>query len=696
MFQNKKFFHKIYDKNGVYLKTWSTEIINVPSFKMVINSGLGEMTIKLARPFGNFGEDNDVAFRNRVETYISDKEAQNGRLIYSGYISDYQPVLEGGQEYVDITVFGWVVELEDSDFFDRTTGRTAMNYNDKRVDEIIDDILTKAIANGLNIAKGDLDNTGEIISRYTFNNVSYRSAIDKAREMSPENWFWVADVDQSDRKTKVYFREANVSSADHTFIIGKHLLKFEPFKSIRDLKNIVRFIGGFFPDDPTEGEIKRGKQFYKVYDETTFEEPFKTELLNSINNYGRRVKIIYDSNVLREETADKIAWKFLRENYLPFVRATVEIIDSNGDDIEGYDIESIKAGDTCTFIDPKFMGGSQTYALNKIFIIQSVEYNYDFVRLELSVRPPWFPLAMKKSLLEFERERVAEIPISPMNVDVEGVAEDDIQNLSLGSEKQKGRLIIFSGKIALDDKEDGGITYSRRQLRKIVKEEGEIREWQKIEQKRISPPPVGEWTTDPPLGLNWTMRTLASTGDEGGFMSSHQLRVFPVEAIDLDPKNLENLGKIEAKIEDGKLQMANLLNKNGIDMGLLTHEDGRIERVNSRIDIECSMVFTVMGELAVGTKVAPTLLPATNGRIFEIVAFVQVAPVGNSIKIDILKDDGVLHTAEINDGSKIYISPELNMTDLKNKRFDIDITQVGSTTKGSNLTVLVRTKQMPD
>ena len=192
-FQNKKFYYKVFDKSGTFLTTWSADVVNTPSFYAVINGGLSELQIKLAREFGDFGEDSDVKFRNEVQLWITDKETGNDSiLIYSGFISDYSPVLEEEQEYVMVNCLGYVVDVEDSDFVD-TNGNTAIKYASKDPGYIIRDILTKF---GGKIT-GDIstvENTGTAVD-YTFNNSNIRSAIDKAKEMSLADWYWYVRAD---------------------------------------------------------------------------------------------------------------------------------------------------------------------------------------------------------------------------------------------------------------------------------------------------------------------------------------------------------------------------------------------------------------------------------------------------------------------------------------------------------------------
>jgi hypothetical protein len=44
--------------------------------------------------------------------WIIDNDTPNGLLIYAGYISGYKPLVRGGEERVQVTVLGYVAELQ--------------------------------------------------------------------------------------------------------------------------------------------------------------------------------------------------------------------------------------------------------------------------------------------------------------------------------------------------------------------------------------------------------------------------------------------------------------------------------------------------------------------------------------------------------------------------------------------------------
>jgi hypothetical protein len=437
-FHNKSFYYKILKSNGTYITTWSSEVVNDPTFKSVINGGLSELIIKLAREFNSIDEDDsnrDINFRNEIQLWIQDLEEPNGLLIYDGFISDYSPYLDGNDEYINVTCLGYVDDLSSSELID-SNHNTAITYPSSlhpQTDpgDIIKNILI--LSAGKITGTSTVFNTGTSVN-YTFNNSTVKDAIDKAKDMSLADWYWFVGVDN-----KLHFQESNVT-VDHTLFIERDILKIDTYKTIRDLKNEVRFIGGYTnPLDPTDTT-----QLYKVYQDSA-----------SIALYGKRSHTIVDTKVIVETTANAQANKFLEEHKDPFVRSTIEVIDSNGDQTRGYDIESLKPGDTVQIIDPRMPSDSQVYSFSQPFIIQTVTYEFDKATIELSVRPPWIALALQRQINALSQDQNSNIPTHPIGTGVDDLST--IVNTQVyGADNQPGQLVVLNGKLTVTD--SGGTT----------------------------------------------------------------------------------------------------------------------------------------------------------------------------------------------------------------------------------------------
>src|SRR4051812_29617647 len=102
----KRYQYKIYSATGQYITTW-TDVVNDPSYHVVINGGFVELDIKLARKTVDFGENSDVLFGNEVQVWCYDGDAPAGVKIFSGYISRYDPRNDGPQEYVMVYCLGY-------------------------------------------------------------------------------------------------------------------------------------------------------------------------------------------------------------------------------------------------------------------------------------------------------------------------------------------------------------------------------------------------------------------------------------------------------------------------------------------------------------------------------------------------------------------------------------------------------------
>lgn len=107
----KTYLYKIYDASDNYIKDWQ-DVVSDPEYTAEINSAGSELKIILARKGTDFGEEDDVKFRNKVKIYVKDNEASTPTLFFQGYISNYEPVFDI-PEQVEITLLSYGSELGD-------------------------------------------------------------------------------------------------------------------------------------------------------------------------------------------------------------------------------------------------------------------------------------------------------------------------------------------------------------------------------------------------------------------------------------------------------------------------------------------------------------------------------------------------------------------------------------------------------
>lgn len=348
-YRKKQYYYKIYS-SGEFVTTWIDDVISKPEFRYSINGGVGELVIKLARSFSSFGENEDVKLNNLVHLYCHDKDNPDGILLYKGRISGYRPILREREEYLEVTVLGLVEEL--SRFMLRGSGgETTITYTNKDPGYIIKDILSKYRADGgiINYDDTTISLTGTTVS-YTFNTHTVRDAIDKVVDLSPAGWFW-----RVDSNGYLYFQDKS-TTADHKFTIGREIKEMSPWRKTEGIYNRVYFMGG---GDP---------QLYLVASRTS-----------SIADYGLSVYKMIDQRVTSQATAEIMISRFLDERESPEIRTVLTIIDNNGVNNEkGYDIESIKPGDTLQIINLQFGSKSYSYWDSAIFDVDVWDYTLAF------------------------------------------------------------------------------------------------------------------------------------------------------------------------------------------------------------------------------------------------------------------------------------------------------------------------------
>lgn len=319
----KRFIFKAYDATGGFIST-IPDVIDEPKFTSYINGGLGDLTIKLPRSVFQFEEATVIAQNNQIKIECIDIDATGGVTIYNGYISKYTPTLQEGKEYINVTCLGYVSETARF-MAEDASGNTTLTYNSYDPTNILKDILDKFTAAGghVDYSGTSTDDTGTTVS-YEFNTYTVKESLDKIIELAPNRWYYFVD------STNTVSFHAKDATANHTFSLGKDVISIIPEKSGENMVNRIYFTGG---------DVS-GTTFYKKY-----------ERAGSISTYGLHAQKYVDSRVTDESTADIIAASILDKGDTPETRTTLVIRDNNGfNDGRGYDIESIKPGDTCKVI----------------------------------------------------------------------------------------------------------------------------------------------------------------------------------------------------------------------------------------------------------------------------------------------------------------------------------------------------------
>lgn len=318
----KRFEYKIYDSTGTFIST-IRDVVDEPRFTSYINSGLGDLTVKLPRSVFDYEETTVIAQNNQVKVICYDADAPTGVVVYNGYISKYTPTLTEGKEFVVVTCLGYVTETERF-MAEDVSGNTTLTYNTYDPTDILKDVLDKFSTAGghADYTGSSADDTGTSVT-YEFNTYTVKEALDKIVELAPNGWYYFIDADN------VVNFAGKDATANHTFVLGKDVVTIIPEKSVENMVNRVYFTGG-----DVSGTI-----LYKKYSRS-----------GSISSYGLYAQKVIDGRVTDETTMDTIAGSILDRGDAPETRTTLIIRDNNGDDNRGYNIESIKPGDTCKII----------------------------------------------------------------------------------------------------------------------------------------------------------------------------------------------------------------------------------------------------------------------------------------------------------------------------------------------------------
>lgn len=102
-------YHKAVIATWTYVSTWTDVVSDFKIAKEINNSG-SQVSVTLARTADNFGERSDIDFNNRVDVRVINDTYVNGKLIFSGFIADYQPIY-GEVEQLEVILFSYGDQL---------------------------------------------------------------------------------------------------------------------------------------------------------------------------------------------------------------------------------------------------------------------------------------------------------------------------------------------------------------------------------------------------------------------------------------------------------------------------------------------------------------------------------------------------------------------------------------------------------
>jgi hypothetical protein len=346
----KKFQIKVFEPDGVtFIKSLTSiqsggTVLKEPKFSLAVNGGLGECRIPLKTDkFEIFDEGGAVSFMNVVKIYEIDSENKEGRLIYTGYIEDYEPYADESDQGVDVVCLGLVSTLALDKFESGGSFEVSVVSQDPAV--VWKMILDHFIATWPNplidydVGGTTIDTVGTPIS-YDFNGQSWLDALGIVFGLVGSGWYYYFD------KEGIGHLKPKPVTATHRFTFGKDIESVDVTKSSREIVNkcVVQWASG---------------------EETYSDAP-------SIAAYGQRTSIVSDSAIKDATSAQQRAEQEVNDNKDPKIKVRL-VINSK------YDIESIKPGDTCRITN---VDADQALFSDNMFIVK-VTYELDRATLEL-------------------------------------------------------------------------------------------------------------------------------------------------------------------------------------------------------------------------------------------------------------------------------------------------------------------------
>lgn len=332
---NKEVYIKIKESDGTPKGVFFEFTMN--SFRHSLYSGVGDQSFDANVKFDSL---DSVQNGDVLETYVASSDYPDGLLIYSGVINKID--LQGAKENVQIYTSGFYSDLSEGLYRDGTLVRFKQDTQDlsEHIKDTIDRLQAVNTESPITYTSESIESASVSRVLNIFSN-TYEQVIKKIMKESPVNFIYFLDAQN------VFHYKAINASGDH-FILRDMLIDLQISKTTRHTKSDYLFYNGLQTEDV--------QVIYKAYNESTAPVNEKWETAR-------------DSRVSTVEGADDRADRFFsvygKENVI--ITATIK-----GNQLgAGYNIESIRVGDTVAFRDFNFDLG--------IRVITDIEYFFDYI-----------------------------------------------------------------------------------------------------------------------------------------------------------------------------------------------------------------------------------------------------------------------------------------------------------------------------
>lgn len=361
----KTFFYRFFDNNLVYQHSFKKEGFEVetkPEFTWKINAGMGLMGIEIFAPVEDFVEwsqelANTIAV---MQCVVHDSETSDkGQVLYTGVAADSRYNLTG-EGFIKLDGFKYAhageFDLNKKQLQD-ISGNTRISYSDMDFADIYRDLIDKYQLQGAlcDYTDTSIRDVGLTLS-ITFQNESFLDAMKRLAGFLPERWYFYIDGNNI-----FHLNQTNLNEPDHVVTYGKEVSSGDFTLSFADIVNDVYFNGG----DTGAGFLYR-----------------KRTLQSSITRYGIRAERVSDERVTVPETADLRMEQIIRTKGQPirYIEFTVEDGNLNR---SGYDIESLKVGDSIQVLHPSIPTDITRYQ-NSAGTVGNAVYNQSFYNYDVN------------------------------------------------------------------------------------------------------------------------------------------------------------------------------------------------------------------------------------------------------------------------------------------------------------------------
>lgn len=340
----KNYQIKIYDKD--YNPLTVIADARIKFYKDKINSGPGEFVFDVERTIQDWTTLGNLNINEIVELWVNDINTTEFTRVYAGYISRIGFIESANKRTVTAYCLGFVSRLGWDVYRSGTT--TSISEITEEPATIFKNIIDKVkdVANGnipfLNYTPTSIQDTLQSVSM-EFESDTYLEALNKVLDVCPANWFWKLDHEN------IFNLSPKSTEPDHVFSMGS----IEVLQVDYSMENIIN--GVLTWDNDT------------VY----------RYVANSDSQalYGRRIKRNNMNSATGVDSMDKKAQSIIGEDAEPKSSVIITLADNNEfetfGDLAGYDIESVKPGQTCRVTGIDEISGA---FLSKNMTIRKVTY----------------------------------------------------------------------------------------------------------------------------------------------------------------------------------------------------------------------------------------------------------------------------------------------------------------------------------